>query len=46
MRYTISLARPADVAPTAEVGVMQRTIADTPTAFAAETGKTMRLATR
>ncbi|MCM3656218.1 LysR substrate-binding domain-containing protein [Agromyces mediolanus] len=41
---TISLARPADVAPTIAVGVMQRTIAATATAFAARAGDTMRLA--
>jgi DNA-binding transcriptional LysR family regulator len=40
----ISLARPADVAPTAAVAVMQRTIAATATAFAARAGATMRLA--
>lgn len=41
---SITLARPADVAPTAAVGVMQRTIAVTATAFAARVGSTMRLA--
>lgn len=41
---TISLARPADVAPTAAVGVMQRTIAATANAFAERAGDTMRLA--
>ncbi len=41
---TISLARPADVAPTAAVDVMQRTIAMTATAFAARAGDTMHLA--
>ena len=41
---TISLARPADVAPTAAVDVMQRTIAATATAFADRAGATMRLA--
>ncbi|MFB2600134.1 LysR family transcriptional regulator [Herbiconiux sp. P17] len=41
---TISLARPSDVAPTAAVEVMQRTIATTATAFAARAGVTMRLA--
>ncbi|RFA12884.1 LysR family transcriptional regulator [Subtercola boreus] len=41
---TISLARPADVTPTAAVAVMQRTIAATATAFAARAGATMRLA--
>lgn len=40
---TISLARPSDVAPTIAVGVMQRTIAATATAFAARAGDTMRL---
>lgn len=39
---TISLARPADVAPTAAVAVMQQTIAATATAFAARAGETMR----
>ena len=38
---TISVARPADVAPTAAVEVMRRTIATSATAFAAAT---MRLA--
>ncbi|WP_022890447.1 LysR family transcriptional regulator [Agromyces italicus] len=41
---TISLARPAGVAPTAAVEVMQRTIAATARAFAARAGETMRLA--
>ena len=41
---TITLARPADVAPTAAVDVMQRTIAATARAFAARAGETMRLA--
>jgi DNA-binding transcriptional LysR family regulator len=41
---TISLARPADLAPTAAVRVMQRTIAATARAFAARAGGTMRLA--
>jgi DNA-binding transcriptional LysR family regulator len=41
---TISLARPADVAPTSAVGVMQHTIAATATAFAARAGQTMRVA--
>ncbi|MDF2442711.1 MAG: hypothetical protein JWR01_914, partial [Subtercola sp.] len=41
---TISLARPADARPTAAVGVMQRTIAATATAFATRAGATMRLA--
>ena len=44
LERTISLARPADVAATAAVDVMQRTIADTATAFAARAGETMRLA--
>lgn len=39
---TISLARPSDVAPTAAVSVMQRTISHTATAFAARAGETMR----
>jgi len=39
---TISLARPADLAPTLAVEVMQRTIAATATAFAARAGATMR----
>ncbi|RXZ51551.1 LysR family transcriptional regulator [Agromyces binzhouensis] len=42
---TISLARPADVAPTAAVEVMRRTIAAEATAFAARAGETMRVAT-
>ena len=41
---TISLARPADVAPTTAVGVMQRTIAATATAFVERAGETMRIA--
>ena len=41
---TISLARPADVSLAAAVGVMQRTIAATATAFAARAGESMRLA--
>lgn len=41
---TISLARPADFAPTIAVDVMQRTIAETATAFATRAGSTMRLA--
>ncbi|GAA2043021.1 LysR substrate-binding domain-containing protein [Agromyces tropicus] len=41
---TISLARPADVAPTAAVEVMRRTIAAEATAFAARAGETMRVA--
>ncbi len=39
---TISLARPSDVAPTTAVGVMQRTIASTATAFATRAGVTIR----
>ncbi|PPI26204.1 LysR family transcriptional regulator [Rathayibacter sp. AY1B5] len=41
---TISLARPADLAPTAAARVMQRTVAATARAFAAQAGGTMRLA--
>lgn len=41
---TISLARPADFAPTVAVDIMQKTIAATATAFAARAGSTMRLA--
>ncbi|PPF17302.1 MULTISPECIES: LysR family transcriptional regulator [unclassified Rathayibacter] len=41
---TISLARPADLAPTAAARVMQRTITATARAFAAQAGGTMRLA--
>ena len=41
---TISVARPADVAPTAAVEVMQNTITASATAFAARAGATMRLA--
>lgn len=41
---TISVARPADLAMTAAVDVMQRTIAATATTFAARAGATMRLA--
>ena len=41
---TISVARPADVAPTAAVEVMRRTITASATAFAARAGATMRLA--
>ncbi|WP_194410127.1 LysR family transcriptional regulator [Microbacterium cremeum] len=41
---TISVARPADLAPTAAVEVMQRTIARTATELAARAGATMRLA--
>ena len=44
LERTISLARPADLAMTAAVDVMQRTIATTATAFAAKAGPTMRLA--
>jgi DNA-binding transcriptional LysR family regulator len=44
LERTISLARPADVAPTAAVDVMQHTIAATATAFAARAGATMRVA--
>lgn len=44
LERTISLARPADLAMTAAVDVMQRTIATTATAFAAKAGNTMRLA--
>ena len=41
---TISVARPADVAPTAAVEVMRNTITASATAFAARAGATMRLA--
>ncbi|WP_156401939.1 hypothetical protein [Agromyces sp. Soil535] len=41
---TISLARPADVAPTAAVEVMRHTITASATAFATRAGATMRLA--
>ncbi|GAA1060109.1 LysR family transcriptional regulator [Agromyces bracchium] len=41
---TISLAMPADVAPTAAVEVMRRTITAEATAFAARAGETMRAA--
>lgn len=44
LERTISLARPADVAPTAAVEVMQTTIAATAVAFAGRAGETMRLA--
>ena len=44
LERTISLARPADVAATAAVEVMQTTIAATAVAFAARAGETMRLA--
>ncbi len=40
---TISVARPADVAPTAAVEVMRRTITAGATAFAQRAGETMRL---
>lgn len=43
LERTISLARPADLAMTAAVDVMQRTVAETATAFAARAGETMRL---
>ncbi|WP_127792429.1 LysR family transcriptional regulator [Agromyces sp. LHK192] len=46
LERTISLALPADVAPTAAVEVMRRTIAATATAFAARSGDTMRIAQR
>jgi DNA-binding transcriptional LysR family regulator len=41
---TISLARPADVAPTAAVRAMERAIAATARAFAERAGATMRVA--
>jgi DNA-binding transcriptional LysR family regulator len=41
---TISVARPADIAPTAAVEVMQRTITRTATALAEASAATMRLA--
>ena len=44
LERTISLARPADVAPTAAVEVMQTTIVATAVAFAGRAGATMRLA--
>lgn len=44
LERTISLARPADLAMTAAVDVMQQTVAATATAFAARAGATMRLA--
>ncbi|MGR2751921.1 LysR family transcriptional regulator [Agromyces arachidis] len=44
LERTISLARPADLATTAAVEVMERTIADTAVGFAARAGQTMRLA--
>ncbi len=42
LERTISLARPADVAPTAAVEVMRRTIGASAAAFAARAGATMR----
>lgn len=44
LERTISVAGPADVAPTAAVEVMRRTITAGATAFAARAGATMRLA--
>ncbi|KQM82448.1 LysR family transcriptional regulator [Agromyces sp. Leaf222] len=44
LERTISVAWPADVAPTAAVEVMRRTITAGATAFAARAGATMRLA--
>ncbi|WP_419672755.1 LysR family transcriptional regulator [Agromyces seonyuensis] len=44
LERTISLVRPAGVAPTAAVGVMAQTIAATAIEFAARAGATMRLA--
>jgi DNA-binding transcriptional LysR family regulator len=44
LERTISVARPADVAPTAAVEVMRHTISVSATAFAARAGETMRLA--
>ena len=44
LERTISVARPADVAPTAAVEVMRHTITASATAFAARAGATMRLA--
>jgi DNA-binding transcriptional LysR family regulator len=44
LHRTISVARPADVAPTAAVEVMRHTITASGTAFAARAGATMRLA--
>jgi len=41
---SITLARPVDVAPTAAIEVMQRTITATATAFASRVGSTMRIA--
>jgi len=42
LERTISVARPADVAPTAAVEVMGRTVAATAAAFAVRAGATMR----
>ena len=44
LERTISVARPADVAPTAAAEVMRRTIGASATEFAARAGATMRLA--
>jgi DNA-binding transcriptional LysR family regulator len=44
LERTISVARPADVAPTAAVEVMRQTITASARAFAARAGATMRLA--
>jgi hypothetical protein len=44
LERTISVARPVDVAPTAAVDVMRRTIGASATEFAARAGATMRLA--
>jgi DNA-binding transcriptional LysR family regulator len=44
LERTISLARPADLAMTSAVEVMQATIATTAVAFAGRAGETMRLA--
>lgn len=44
LERTISVARPADVAPTAAVDVMRHTITASATAFASRAGATMRLA--
>ncbi|ANJ27120.1 LysR family transcriptional regulator [Agromyces aureus] len=41
---TISLARPADVAPTTAVETMRRTISQSASAFASRAGATMRIA--
>ncbi len=43
LNRTISLARPAGVAPTATTAVMERTISTTARAFASRAGETMRL---